>query len=387
MGTRDDAWTVRGLSDDPNAIRWERLRQGAPSALVDHLHEQTTCNRGRLTFDADVLANRLALPSGDVRAGLGLAVAVQVLDRISTIAIHRPCGASLSADDIEAGICPSDDQRLEASDIDTKELFIRDAPPSRDVPWVLCIHGMNTRGSWQEALAWRAAMTYRRSVPVYIHKYGRVELGALMRWRQRQLADRLAATIHTLAGEPQGSRLGPRPDVISHSFGTWMIGHALLRHEELMVGRVVLVASILRPDFPWQELIDRGQVEAVLLHRGGKDVPVRLAAYAIPDSGPSGHRGFNALVPVADRLEPSFSHSAFFDPNRLPSILAATWQPFLTAPPGDPELRPFGQGLAAWKPPFWPLRGTVIPVVILALIAILAAGVLAVMIRGLASFL
>ncbi|MCA1701764.1 MAG: hypothetical protein LC808_00215 [Actinobacteria bacterium] len=374
------------MSGDPNTDRWARLRKSAPSALIEHLRLELTGSRGRLTFDVDVLANRLSLPAAIVREGLAFATAVEVLDRMSTVAIHRPCGTSLSADDIEAGICPVDDHRIEAIDVDTKEVFIRDAPPSRDVPWVLCVHGMNTRGPWQEALTWRVATTYHRSLPVYIYKYGRVELGALVRWRQRQLADQLAATIRTLAGEPQGSRLGPRPDAISHSFGTWMIGHALLRHADLKVGRVVLVASILRPDFPWQELIDRDQVDAVLLHRGGKDIPVRLAAYAIPDSGPSGHRGFDPHVPVADRLEPNFSHSAFFDPDRLPSIFTATWQPFLTAPPGDPELDPLGQGLAAWNPPPWRLRGTLIPVVILALIALVVVGTAAVIIRGMASF-
>jgi serine/threonine-protein kinase len=62
--------------------------------------------------------------------------------------------------------------------------------------------------------------------------------------------------------------LDARPDIIAHSFGTWLVGHALESNPDIQVGRVVLTGSILRPDFNWKEHMPSGQVEAVLNHYG-----------------------------------------------------------------------------------------------------------------------
>lgn len=363
---------------------WKLLEEAAPQTLVDYLRRQTEEHRGRLTFKPDQLADSLSLPIENVRESLIRAAALNLLE-LSTVTLHKRCGSFLSESDLAAGICPVEDERIDSHDLEASEIFVRHASASRDVPWVLCIHGMRSRGAWEEALAWRVATAYRRSVPVYIYKYGWVQLGVLFRWRLQDLADRLAQTIKTLAGEDPGSRLGPRPDVVSHSLGTWLIGHALLRHPDLSVGRVILVASILRPDFPWKELIDRGQAEAVLLHRGGRDLPVRLAPYVIPDSGPSGYRGFDTNVPVVDRLETGFSHSDFFDPNRLPESFTNRWQPFLTAPRGASELDIPTSGPTPWREPLLALR----LFTRWALLALFVASVLvglAVIVQGVRSF-
>lgn len=190
----------------------------------------------------------------------------------------------------------------------------------------------------------------------------------LLRWRQRQLADRLADTISRLATEPQGSRLGPRPDVICHSFRTWLVGYALLRHLDLQVGRIILVASILRPDFDWETLRERGQVEAVLNHRAGRDRVVPLATCFVPDAGPSGRRGFDPDVPVVDRLHASFGHSDFFDADELPRQFAGAWQSFLRAPLD--ELHQSGQDQDQWRQPPWPVRATVPRMVLLVMLVV-----------------
>ncbi len=367
-------------SDD---IAWAQLAERFPPKLVDHLRRATS-GHGRASFDASRLAALLSIGPAVVRQGLVSALELGLLDRVVLLAVHRPCGTNLSKDDLEVGACPTDGAELRQEDIDQTELFVRDAPPSRDVPWVLCVHGMNTRGPWQEALSWRIATAYYRSLPVHIYKYGRVEFGVLFRRRQRKMADALAATITRLAGEPQGSRLGPRPDVVAHSFGTWMIGHALVRHPELRVGRVILVASILRPDFPWRTLVERGQVDAILCHRGGRDLPVRLAAYVIPDSGPSGFRGFDPGAPVIDRLEPTFSHSSFFDAKRLHEMFVNHWQRFLRDPATDQTVTP-GSPDTHWKPPPG-AAPFLVRLMIFAFAGATMSAVVTVFVRGITSF-
>jgi hypothetical protein len=121
-------------------------------------------------------------------------------------------------------------------------------------------------------------------------------------WRRRSLVRKLARQIEGLAGEREHDRLGRRPDVIAHSFGTWMLGHALASTDpevaDLAVGRVVLLGSILRPNFPWAEIIARGRAEAVLNHYGTADSWAGIGGYVIYDAGPSGRarsRGVPAL--------------------------------------------------------------------------------------------
>lgn len=244
-------------------------------------------------------------------------------------------GEELSAEEAAEEVCPyhPDVAFADHGGVGYQRVFIHEAPRTRDVPWALALHGMNTRGPWQENFNWLFSRSYGggQMVPVAIYKYGVIRPGVLARWRQRQLVRDLVARIRRLSGEAAGSGFGGRPDVIAHSFGTWLLGHALTSQANLRVGRVILLGSILRPDFDWRRLVDRGQVEAVLNHHGTADRWVRIAQRFIPCSGPSGRRGFNQPivhnVPAAD-----FAHSQFFRADVMPFLFASLWQQFLTWP-------------------------------------------------------
>lgn len=352
---------------------------GHPDVVVDHLRVRFK-ESGRVSLEPAEVAEAAGVEEQTVASALDALVDLDVvIPRMSHV--HVACGVGMQPEEAEADACPHCERRLDPDDVVVQVRYVRDAARRRDVSWVLTVHGMNTRAVWQEELSWRAATTYRRSVPVYAFRYGRVEVGVLLRWRQRQLADRLATTIRRLASEPQGSRLGPRPDIICHSFGNWLVGHALLRHPDLQVGRIVLVASILRPDFDWEALRERGQVEAVLNHRAGRDWAVPLATYFIPDAGPSGRRGFDPNVPVVDRVDASLGHSNFFDADELPRQFADAWQPFLRTPlaehnTSDPERDP-------WRQPPWPVRATISRMVLL--VALVALGLLILSVTGAAA--
>src|SRR5215211_4368218 len=61
------------------------------------------------------------------------------------------------------------------------------------------------------------------------------------------------------------------PSVIAHSFGTYILGNALLTYKHLYFNKVLLCGSILPRNFPWDDLINRGQVQAVRNEYGSKD--------------------------------------------------------------------------------------------------------------------
>lgn len=305
-------------------------------------------------IDGDGLI-RLTVPELASRASVSDDQAAQGLtdladQRVFIIEMVRSCGccaAVLSEEQTHDELCPQCDEAIRDCGVVEERHYVRPAVRGRDIAWVLVLHGMNTRGQWQEELSWLIANSYRRMVPIFIYKYGRIRHGVFVRWRQRQLARDLSLKMSKLT-ETYGAEAASRPDVVAHSFGSWLIGHVLLENPDLAIGRVILAGSILRPDFDWRVLIDRGQVEVVLNHVAGKDRWVPFAHLVIPDAGPSGTLGFEEPR-VIHRLEPSFGHSSFFNEERVRSNYDRVWSLFLRRP--TPRLSELGMGSCSrWRP-------------------------------------
>jgi hypothetical protein len=265
-------------------------------------------------------------------------------------------------------------------------LFVRDVPRARDIIWVLALHGMNTRGAWQEDFNWLVSRSYGRMVPVAIYKYGMVRPGAVLKFRQRALTRELNARIRRLMGETRTAGFGEIPDVIAHSFGTWLLGHALRSDPTLKVGRVILAGCILRPDFDWGSLIRQGQVEEVLCHVATKDFWARIAHYIIPDSGPSGRQGFNDRLGIAHAVLSEGHHSDFFTPTLMPDLFAQVWQPFLTG--AEAKGAAFGKLVeTGWKQTWWPFRATIFRLAILSLVGAVIVIFIAALVLGIVDLL
>jgi hypothetical protein len=270
------------------------------------------------------------------------------------------CGAVLAPEEIDAKLCSKCQANLaEEGSLQDVLVFIRRAPPSRDVRWVLTLHGMDTRGAWQEDFNWLLSRTYSHAVPVAIYKYGIVRPGAFLRFRQRKLVRHLTSRIRRLIGQTEDAGFGDCPDVIAHSLGTLLLGKALQENPSLRVGRIILVGSILRPDFDWQTLIGRGQIEAVLNHFGTKDFWALVAHYFMPDAGPSGRIGFNDKVPVINVCGKGFRHSDFFLAEKMQGHFEEVWGPFLTLSREEvASLDDFGKERELWRETWWPFRAT-----------------------------
>jgi pimeloyl-ACP methyl ester carboxylesterase len=265
------------------------------------------------------------------------------------------CDRLLSDESLQEGHCRSCGADLEETPPEQTTRYVLRRARARDVGWVIAIHGIRTRGAWQEQLQWLIDREYRVSVPFRNWKYGKITSAALIPSRQRTLVRRFIEDVRKAEGDLAGVLANarvPPADVVAHSFGTWIVSHALQAEPELRLGRLVLVGSIVRPNWDWETPLGRGQIQAVLNYCGDRDLPVKITERGIPDSGPSGVHGF----PSTDRrviniLRPGGRHSTAFKVGVLIPSFEAVWQPFLADRFDDADLREhrFMQPVA-WKP-------------------------------------
>ncbi|MGJ8530102.1 hypothetical protein [Maritalea sp.] len=244
----------------------------------------------------------------------------------------------LTDEELEASRCSICDQDFaDAGEPHEQRHYLTHSPISRDIRWMIVVHGFNTRGPWQEELSWNISNKLAYAAPILIYKYGFERLGIFFRSRHKELVKKLGSEISSAIEKSKYSERAGPPDVIVHSFGSLLFSKLLLSDDfsDLKFGRVICVGSVISPQFDWKKQIDEKRVEAVLCHSGGKDVPVRIAQFAIPDSGPAGYLGFNSpsVENVHNKL---FSHSSALEPKNIRAQLenGGLWDRFLTAPVG-----------------------------------------------------
>ncbi len=125
----------------------------------------------------------------------------------------------------------------------------------------------------------------------------------------------------------EAAQIGALPSIVAHSFGTYILGNALLRYPNLRFDKVLLCGSILPQNFPWLQLIERGQVQALRNEYGREDIWTQAVGWFVAGTGPSGLRAFDTSHPrmIQDRFE--FEHSEYFERGHMHTH----WLPFLTA--------------------------------------------------------
>jgi hypothetical protein len=195
---------------------------------------------------------------------------------------------------------------------------------------VICpLHGIRTLAAWQRGLSdllarhgWVCRLdrwSYGRfSILAFVTPWTReAKLGWLRRQYDAEVHDRRL----TLArGRP--------PSVVAHSFGTYILGYTLLRFDFIRFDKVILCGSILPPDFPWDRLIDRGQVQAVRNEYGVRDPWVRWVRWFVRGTGPSGAVGFTREHPRLEQEEFDFDHGEYFGLDHMED----RWVKFLDSP-------------------------------------------------------
>jgi hypothetical protein len=278
-------------------------------------------------IDVDYWALKLQCAPEAVRAALDLLVADEVLTSERKWTCPE-CGADNSQ---TRGECVDCRRERSSTAVESMHYYRPPKDPARDPAAVFLIHGMNTLGDWQQSFAWKLQLLYGYSIPVFVFKFGVDRFSPLTRTAQRRRRDELGKALREAQADLQRSGRSNRCDVIAHSFGTLLFTQLLesdaFRHFEF--GRVVLTGSIAAQDFSWTNAIARGRVEAVLNHRGGRDVWVRRAPWLFPDVGSSGRDGFDDPSKVHDLLSPSFEHSDYFTRRHFDSVIRLKWAPFL----------------------------------------------------------
>lgn len=206
---------------------------------------------------------------------------------------------------------------------------------SRDMDWLIAIHGFNTRGPWQEEFSWRIANKLGYSAPILIYKYGLIRFGVLFRWRQRQLARKLGHRLRSAIDYAREHGHDDPPNLVIHSFGSllFVVLLGLPEFDDLRFGRVIAAGSIVRPDYAWGKRRAEGRIEAILNHCGGRDRAVPFAYFTIPGAGPGGRVGF-ADPGAVNLRDPAYGHSSCFSHEALAGNLDAdgAWDRFLRWP-------------------------------------------------------
>lgn len=115
------------------------------------------------------------------------------------------------------------------------------------------------------------------------------------------------------------------PSVVAHSFGTYILGYTLLRFDFIKFDKVILCGSILPKDFPWGQLIDRGQVQSVRNEYGVRDPWAKRVQCFVRGTGPSGAEGFTCNHERLVQEQFDYNHSEYFGRDHMED----RWFPFL----------------------------------------------------------
>lgn len=230
---------------------------------------------------------------------------------------------------LATALCPAPSGRFESVPelADGLRALVPEKPlPLRLSDIVVSIHGIRTHARWQRAfaeVASRAGLHCR--LDRWNFGYFSV-LQFLAPWSRQAKVDWFRITYHDEFREQVMSPLSSeRPSVVAHSFGTYILGNALMRYPFLRFNKVLLCGSILPADFPWDVLIDRGQVQAVRNEHGARDIWATLARRFVPGTGPSGLDGFSCKHARLEQERFDYSHSEYFERGHM----EAKWVPFI----------------------------------------------------------
>lgn len=320
-------------------LKLESLRADFGATLVDALAKRIAEGIA-LEIDPALFAEELGLVSSldHVAAFLGKAAQLQLLEEVPAFRCTS-CGNRLLPDAVERGECPCGTNfRAEGINPVSFKVYKLAGKQTRDIPWLVVIHGMNTAGTWQEDFSWRIATKLKYSAPVFIYKYGFLRFGVLARRRHLALARQLGRRLTEAFRDARENGYDEPPDVVIHSFGSQLFVLVLGMEEfrALRFGRVIAAGAIVDPNYNWTAMIDSGRIDAVLNHRGGSDWAVPFAQLAIPRTGPGARKGFSDPKAL-NLLDPGFGHSDCLALDTLSANLkeGGAWDRFLRLPVED----------------------------------------------------
>jgi hypothetical protein len=160
---------------------------------------------------------------------------------------------------------------------------------------IITVHGIRTFGQWQERLE-RLITLKDPGIQFENYHYGYFSvisfLVPVFRWFATR---RFRKHLLVLAGKYPDSEIS----IISHSFGTHLVGRALLGMEPSTrprIQNVILAGSVLKSGFPWGTLLDTRAVARVINDCGIHDNVLILSQWFVLLTGMAGRLGFNGMT-------------------------------------------------------------------------------------------
>jgi len=141
---------------------------------------------------------------------------------------------------------------------------------------VLMLHGVRVdTGAWVEPLATSIdslAKKTERPTEVWKNSYGwfPTYLFVVPWYRERKVRWFMDQFTQFTSDYPASETV-----FIGHSFGTYIFARALQKYSALQVGRILLVGSILHPDFPWDKFVPK-RIQWVRNDCQNKDIVIAL---------------------------------------------------------------------------------------------------------------
>src|SRR4051812_18853459 len=144
---------------------------------------------------------------------------------------------------------------------------------------VILVHGTNKRTSWMGKIKPALERAGFAVAPATYGKYGTPRFLSPFRNSKKKAIERVAADIRT-ARQTHKSARGSEPthmSVISHSFGTYVVGKILTDYPEFSWHRVVFCGNVVAKDFSLQQGLKRFD-QPLLVESGTRDYWPALAA-------------------------------------------------------------------------------------------------------------
>jgi len=200
---------------------------------------------------------------------------------------------------------------------------------------VITVHGIRTFGQWQDRLATLIEKEGVAKIEMRKYHYGYFSAIAFLVPILRWLATRKLRKA--LLAECAGKNW-QRIDIVSHSFGTHMVAWALrsIKPESRpTIHTLILAGSVLKPTFPWGELMPK-YVNRVVNECGIGDRVLIFSQLMVLLTGMAGRVGFNATMEGKQFRNRYFNlgHSGYFlaqDGTPQDEFMQTYWLPILTA--------------------------------------------------------
>lgn len=199
----------------------------------------------------------------------------------------------------------------------------------------ISVHGIRTLGIWQNILE-KTVLNNISDVIFKKYRYNYYSAIQLLIPRSRnKIIDDFAKKLTEMVYEYPNSRI----TLIAHSFGTYITIKSLEAMPidiTLNIERVVLVSSVLKPNYDWSCVNMRHNIESINNECGFNDNILILSHYFSHDMGMAGRVGFTGMN-INNRFFKG-GHDFF---NREDNFMEKYWIPILTGSHTDVDERKF----------------------------------------------